>query len=83
MFLVTGNYVDGKEFISLTQDEVKEMVPPLGLAKKVLRLIPQVSTHGKNNQVFVYRSKKPVLAKKCTQTQIKEPLYFAILPHFQ
>ena len=37
------NYVDGKEFISLTYEEVKGMVPPLGLAKKVLRLIPKVS----------------------------------------
>ena len=36
---VIANYVDGKEIITLTHEE---MIPPLGLAKKVIRLVPQV-----------------------------------------
>ena len=34
--------IDGQEFIKLTETEVKEMVPPIGLAKKILRMIPKV-----------------------------------------
>ena len=37
------NYIDGKEFLLLTEKEVKEMVPPLGLAKKISRLLPSPS----------------------------------------
>ena len=42
LFFFAENYVDGKEFLSLTFEEIREMVPLLGLAKKLLRLIPQV-----------------------------------------
>ena len=39
---VSDFYIDGQEFIKLTETEVKEMVPPIGLAKKILRMIPKV-----------------------------------------
>ena len=39
---VSDNYIDGQEFMKLTETEVKEMVPPIGLAKKILRMIPKV-----------------------------------------
>ena len=42
-FNVLDNYIDGKEFVSLSEAEVKSMVGPIGLAKKILRLIPEVS----------------------------------------
>ena len=32
---------DGAEFLTLTESEVKAMVPPIGLARKVMRLLPQ------------------------------------------
>ena len=38
----SDNYIDGKEFIKLSESEVKAMVPPIGLAKKIIRLIPKV-----------------------------------------
>ena len=34
------NYIDGREFLLLTEDEVKYMIPPIGLAKKIARLLP-------------------------------------------
>ena len=43
LFLLTclENCIDGLEFTLLKDDEVKEMVPPLGIAKKIIRLIPR------------------------------------------
>lgn len=37
------NYVDGTEFISLTADEIKAIVPPIGLVKKIMKLRQSVS----------------------------------------
>ncbi|XP_065907919.1 uncharacterized protein [Dysidea avara] len=34
------NFIDGREFLSLTAEEVKEMITPIGLAKKIVRFIP-------------------------------------------
>ena len=34
------NDIDGKEFVALQPDEVKEMIKSLGVAKKIIRLIP-------------------------------------------
>lgn len=34
------NYIDGTEFHLLKEDDVKAMVPPIGLAKKIIRLLP-------------------------------------------
>jgi len=41
-FLRIDNYIDGSEFVNITPPEVKEMVSPIGLAKKIIRLIPKV-----------------------------------------
>ena len=41
-FYFLENYIDGKEFARLTESEVKDMVPRIGLAKKIMRLIPKV-----------------------------------------
>ena len=38
--LFAENYIDGAEFLTLTEIEVKAMVPPIGLARKVMRLLP-------------------------------------------
>ena len=40
-FLCIDNYIDSSEFVNLPP-EVKEMVPPISLAKKIIRLIPKV-----------------------------------------
>ena len=32
------NYIDGEEFFCLTEDKVKEIVPVIGIAKKIFRL---------------------------------------------
>lgn len=35
------NYIDGMEFTSLTEEEIKSLVPPIGLVKKIIKLHPQ------------------------------------------
>ena len=42
MYTLIDNYIDGKKFLKLTEAEVKSMVAPIGIAKKILRLIPKV-----------------------------------------
>ena len=37
-----ANYIDGATFMGLTVAEIKEIVPPIGLAKKVVHLLPKV-----------------------------------------
>jgi hypothetical protein len=44
-----ANYIDGEEFLNLTIDELKDMCP-LGIAKKIFRLIP---SHNQLVQQFV------------------------------
>ena len=44
-FYPTDNYIDGVEFVSLTLPEIREMVPPIGLAKKIVKLIPKVCVY--------------------------------------
>ena len=39
------NYIDGSEFVALSEAEVKEIVPPIGLAKKILKLLPKVGVN--------------------------------------
>lgn len=39
--LILKNYIDGAEFLTLTEAEVKAMIPPIGLARKLLRLLPR------------------------------------------
>jgi hypothetical protein len=36
------NFIDRNEFTKLTEAEVKDLVPPIGLAKKIIRMIPKV-----------------------------------------
>lgn len=33
------NYIDGEEFLSLSEHDIKSMVPPIGLSRKIFRLI--------------------------------------------
>ena len=47
------NCIDGVEFLLLKDEEVKEMVPPLGIAKKIIRLIPRSEV---NNTIQAYNS---------------------------
>lgn len=54
---VSDNYIDGQEFMKLTETEVKEMVPPIGLAKKILRMIPKVCANCKCGERALFRTK--------------------------
>lgn len=38
----TENFIDGNEFAGLTEADIKNMVPAIGLAKKIIRLVPKV-----------------------------------------
>ena len=37
-YLFIDNYIDGREFLLLKESEVKLLVPPLGLAQKIVRM---------------------------------------------
>lgn len=34
------NYIDGNEFLTLEENDVKTLIPPMGLARKIIRLLP-------------------------------------------
>ena len=36
-----ANYIDGATFVGLTVAEIKEIVPPIDLAKKIVNLLPK------------------------------------------
>ena len=38
----SDNFIDGSDFMKLTEAEVKDLVPPIGLAKKIICMIPKV-----------------------------------------
>lgn len=40
IYFYVENLIDGKEFVALQENEVKDLIPPLGIVKKILRLIP-------------------------------------------
>ena len=42
-YIHAANYIDGKEFLKLTVQDIKDMIPAVGIAKKIERLVPQVS----------------------------------------
>lgn len=42
LFFLIDNYIDGAAFVGLTVAEIKEIVPPIGLAKKIINLVPKV-----------------------------------------
>lgn len=37
---VLENYIDGAVFLTLTEADIKAMIPPLGLVKKIIGLQP-------------------------------------------
>ena len=39
-YFLADHYIDGAAFVGLTLPEIREMVPPIGLAKKISNLIP-------------------------------------------
>jgi hypothetical protein len=41
VFVSIDNYIDGKEFLTLTVQEIKSMVPPIGLSRKIICLLPE------------------------------------------
>ena len=43
LLLPIDNEIDGECFIELSDAEVKELIKPLGIAKKVIRIIKEVS----------------------------------------
>ena len=43
------NYVDGCAFMMLSESNVRELVPPIGLIKKIMSFIPRVSCHDMNH----------------------------------
>ena len=40
---LSENYIDGCAFIMLNEHDVRELVPPIGLMKKIMSFVPQVS----------------------------------------
>lgn len=40
------NYIDGQEFISLTESDVKSMISALGICRKIVRLLPSQEVTG-------------------------------------
>ena len=42
IYFHADNYIDGAEFVGLTLPEIREIVQPIGLAKKIAKLIPKV-----------------------------------------
>ncbi len=40
VFNAIENFIDGKEFVALEETDVRGMIPPVGIAKKIIRLIP-------------------------------------------
>ena len=48
------NYINGKEFVSLSEQEIRSMVTPIGLVRKILRLLPQ-------HQVYICNSASYIL----------------------
>ena len=39
------NFIDGKAFLKLSEGDVRKMIPPIGLTKKIFALIHLVSLH--------------------------------------
>ena len=39
-------YIDGCTFVMLNEDDVRELVPPIGLTKKIKSFVPKVSCSG-------------------------------------
>ena len=46
------NYIDGSEFLKLSEQDIKAMIPAIGIAKKLIRLIPKVYMQSCNVVLF-------------------------------
>ena len=42
VYFFAENYIGGAEFVALSDSEIREIVPPLGLAKKIMKMVPKV-----------------------------------------
>lgn len=52
---IIDNYVDGKEFIRLSKEDIAKMVPPVGMANKIMRLQEKVGS--KSVSMYILRSR--------------------------
>ena len=43
MSCLLDNYIDGAAFVGLTVAEIKEIVPPIGVVKQIINLLPKAS----------------------------------------
>ena len=43
-----GNYIDGPEFLQLKESDIKLLVPPIGLHRKILRVLQDVQVKKTN-----------------------------------
>lgn len=43
LFFFTENQVDGESFLELAESDVKELVKPLGVVKKIVKLLREVN----------------------------------------
>ena len=69
---LSENYFDGGEFLKITETEVKAMVPPIRLAKKVMRLLPQ-------HEVTLYSLIVLGFLCLCTLTVKQKGLMYSVL----
>ena len=52
---IIDNYVDGKEFIRLSKEDIAKMVPPVGMANKIMRLQAKVASKSVSMHVHMSR----------------------------
>ena len=52
--LQTENYIDGCAFMMLNEEDVRELVPPIGLTKKIMSFVPKVSSADTFHMMGVY-----------------------------
>ena len=46
LLYLVENYIDGAEFCYLSEKDVRDIIKPIGIVKKILRLIPKVKGYG-------------------------------------
>lgn len=52
IYFYVENLIDGKEFVALQENEVKDLIPPLGIVKKILRLAYTCQRQGSLKHVY-------------------------------
>lgn len=40
LYNISDNYIEGKEFIRLSKDDVEKLIPPVGVTNRIMRLQP-------------------------------------------